>query len=311
MANRLNRRKIDLIPVPEWADPKKADIGRLLDAVMARLEAVDMADLSEVIDARGRRGARCRAGRSSDYERCQARGDRTDRQVRLGALGGRVAGFAWHHRRAHSHRWGRVRSHRWCHGQRLVHDGGPPCPRAGRLGRSRAGRRSRGRHAPGRRSDPFRRAARCAAHSSSGPSGAADRPRPRLGPAASPRIGQVRVAESLGWLGNGWAGTRGSLEEDGPDSTPLFLVSWRLRRRGEDPPRTRVDRTRPAHGLHRRTEQRLLDLRTGTLVRGNPTGSSLRSMRFVSAASPHAMATESRGAGRPYRARRSPAASHG
>ena len=50
VANRLNRRKIDIIPVPDWTDPKKADIGRLLDAVMARLAAVDMADLSEVID---------------------------------------------------------------------------------------------------------------------------------------------------------------------------------------------------------------------------------------------------------------------
>jgi len=50
VANRLNRRKIDIIAVPEWADPKKAEIGRLLNAVMARLAAVDMADLSEVID---------------------------------------------------------------------------------------------------------------------------------------------------------------------------------------------------------------------------------------------------------------------
>ena len=50
VANRLNRRKIDIIPVPEWTDPKKADIGRLLEAVMARLAAVDMTDLSEVVD---------------------------------------------------------------------------------------------------------------------------------------------------------------------------------------------------------------------------------------------------------------------
>ena len=34
----------------------------------------------------------------------------------------------------------------------------------------------------------------------------------------------------------------------------------------------------------------MLDLRTGTLVRGTQTGSGLRSMRFISAASPHAMA---------------------
>jgi len=40
----------------------------------------------------------------------------------------------------------------------------------------------------------------------------------------------------------------------------------------------------------RRAEHRLIDLRTGTLVRDSPTGSAQRSMRFVSAASPHAMA---------------------
>ena len=41
---------------------------------------------------------------------------------------------------------------------------------------------------------------------------------------------------------------------------------------------------------HRHAEHRLLDLRTGTLARGSPTGSGLRSIRFISAASPHAMA---------------------
>ena len=30
---RLNRRKIDLIPLPAWADPKKADIALLAEAV--------------------------------------------------------------------------------------------------------------------------------------------------------------------------------------------------------------------------------------------------------------------------------------
>jgi kojibiose phosphorylase len=35
--NRLNRRKIDVIPVPEWADPPKAQIGDLLQAVETRL----------------------------------------------------------------------------------------------------------------------------------------------------------------------------------------------------------------------------------------------------------------------------------
>ncbi|HEX7119366.1 MAG TPA: glycosyl hydrolase family 65 protein [Longimicrobiales bacterium] len=35
--DRLNRRKVDLIPVPEWADPPKSAIGALTDAVESRL----------------------------------------------------------------------------------------------------------------------------------------------------------------------------------------------------------------------------------------------------------------------------------
>jgi kojibiose phosphorylase len=38
--NRLNRRKLDLIPTPEWADPPKAQIGELLAAVEERLRPV-------------------------------------------------------------------------------------------------------------------------------------------------------------------------------------------------------------------------------------------------------------------------------
>jgi trehalose/maltose hydrolase-like predicted phosphorylase len=39
VSRRLNRRKIDLIPEPEWADPPKAQIGELLAAVQGRLRA--------------------------------------------------------------------------------------------------------------------------------------------------------------------------------------------------------------------------------------------------------------------------------
>ena len=37
ISNRINRRKIDLIPLPEWADPPKAHLSELLKAVEARL----------------------------------------------------------------------------------------------------------------------------------------------------------------------------------------------------------------------------------------------------------------------------------
>jgi trehalose/maltose hydrolase-like predicted phosphorylase len=41
--DRLNRRKIDLIPLPEWADPPKDRIGDLLAAVEARLRGAGLA----------------------------------------------------------------------------------------------------------------------------------------------------------------------------------------------------------------------------------------------------------------------------
>lgn len=50
VSERLNRRKIDLIPEPAWADPPKARIGELLTAVEARLHASGFADLAEVAE---------------------------------------------------------------------------------------------------------------------------------------------------------------------------------------------------------------------------------------------------------------------
>ena len=48
VSERLNRRKIDLIPRPEWADPPKAQIDSLLRAVEARLAAAGIAGLPAV-----------------------------------------------------------------------------------------------------------------------------------------------------------------------------------------------------------------------------------------------------------------------
>jgi trehalose/maltose hydrolase-like predicted phosphorylase len=48
VSQRLNRRKIDLIPLPEWSDPPKAQIDRLLAAVEARLRDAGIASLAEV-----------------------------------------------------------------------------------------------------------------------------------------------------------------------------------------------------------------------------------------------------------------------
>ena len=49
VSQRLNRRKIDLIPEPEWTDPPKARIAQLLEAVEARLREHALDGLREAI----------------------------------------------------------------------------------------------------------------------------------------------------------------------------------------------------------------------------------------------------------------------
>ena len=49
VSERLNRRKIDVITDPSWADPPKARIGELLAAVNELLLEAGFADLSEVV----------------------------------------------------------------------------------------------------------------------------------------------------------------------------------------------------------------------------------------------------------------------
>jgi len=48
VSQRLNRRKIDLIPIEEWADPPKSQIDQLLSAVGERLHDAGFKDLAEV-----------------------------------------------------------------------------------------------------------------------------------------------------------------------------------------------------------------------------------------------------------------------
>jgi trehalose/maltose hydrolase-like predicted phosphorylase len=49
VGDRLNRRKIDLIPVPEWRSPPKTRLAELVDAVTARLVPHGIEDLAEVV----------------------------------------------------------------------------------------------------------------------------------------------------------------------------------------------------------------------------------------------------------------------
>ena len=48
VSQRLNRRKIDLIPTPKWADPPKSQIDQLLAAVERRLHDAGFEDLAQV-----------------------------------------------------------------------------------------------------------------------------------------------------------------------------------------------------------------------------------------------------------------------
>ena len=50
---RLNRRKVDLMPLPEWADPPKARIGELIAATRARVRAAGFAEIADLMDLAG------------------------------------------------------------------------------------------------------------------------------------------------------------------------------------------------------------------------------------------------------------------
>jgi len=106
---------------------------------------------------------------------------------------------------------------------------------------------------------------------------------------------EERLAEALGTLGNGFVGVRASTEEEGDGTAPLLLVNGVYTRDSHllpGPRWTGLDRP----GVDgRKTASRVLDLRGGTLVRMDTEEEGVRSMRFVSAGSPHAMALRAEG----------------
>jgi trehalose/maltose hydrolase-like predicted phosphorylase len=97
-----------------------------------------------------------------------------------------------------------------------------------------------------------------------------------------------RAAEAFGTLGNGWAAIRGSREEGGANTAPLFAVNGLY---------ARSSASGLLHGplwthLALRSglqDRRLLDLRTGVLARASEGDAKLRTVRFVSAARPAAL----------------------
>ncbi len=287
---RLNRRKIDLIPLPAWADPKKADIALLADAVSARLSATGIAGLAEVVAL------------AADAARA------------VGLVDPRITSDVKHVEIGLTDKSDSARSaagwlaERGVTGALVLLAGDELGPIGG---------------VPGSDSlmmvDTFARAAVVSVgvepggvpdkvvHLGGGPERFSELLDAQLARRAARRVPQVdpdpawvlplpdapakeRVAEALGALGNGFAATRGAREEDGPLTSPQLLVSGVYTDDGHLLPGPTWTGLELPIAQHRHTERRLLDLRTGTLLRSGDDGSGLRSMRFVSAASPHAMA---------------------
>jgi trehalose/maltose hydrolase-like predicted phosphorylase len=107
--------------------------------------------------------------------------------------------------------------------------------------------------------------------------------------ALPPEHAMKRAAEAVGTLANGWVGIRASREEDGAGTALSFTVNGIYT--GEPEPRLLPG---PAwHAMSVRVDagdERLVDLRTGVLLRAGRAPSQLRTLRFVSAARREAMA---------------------
>ena len=221
---RLNRCKIDLLPGPLWADPPKARIGELLGAVTRRLEGSGLVDLAEVV-ALARR-----AGQEAGLADPRVTSDVKHVEIGLTDKSDSASwAAAWLAERGITGRlvlvggdeFGDVGGVPGSDSYMLVHEltravvvsvgvepGGVP-PSVVHLG-----------------GGPDRFAALLDAQVTL----RAQRRVPRIDDdpawvvALPDDPARARVAEALGALSNGWAGTRGMQEEQVPDGTPEFVV---------------------------------------------------------------------------------------
>jgi trehalose/maltose hydrolase-like predicted phosphorylase len=288
VSERLNRRKIDIIPEPEWADPPKARIAELLEAVNGRLATVGIADLAEVV------AIAIDAAKTSGVPDPRVTSD--VKHVEIG-LTDKTDSGEW---AAH---W---LTGRGITGRLVLIAGDEFAPVGGVPGSdsfmvvpdlARAAVVSVGAE-PGGVPDGVE-------HAGGGPARFLDilddqlaRRRDRRVPGIDDDPAWIlplpddaageRVAEALGAVGNGWAGTRASREEDAMGAMPLFAVNGVYT--NEAIPRLLPGplwSTLTVKGAGR--GGRMLDLRTGVLARADDD-SMFRSVRFVSAARPHALA---------------------
>lgn len=293
VSERLNRRKIDLITDPAWADPPKARIAGLLDAVNRTLAAAGFADLAEVVaiandDARTAGLADPRI--TSDVK-----------HVEIGLTD-----------KSDSARWAASwLAQRGVTGSLVLVGGDEFGPVGGVVGSDslmlvpelrRAAVVSVGVE-PGGPPDGV-------LHLNGGPTRFVELLEDEIARRRERRVPQIdddpawvvplpedptgeRVTEALGALANGWVGARASREEDGAGTGPLFVAAGvfttkALPRLLEGPIWTNLGVNGGGRGGRR------LDLRTGVLARMDDR-SMLHSVRFLSASAPHAMALRAEG----------------
>ena len=288
VADRLNRRKVDIIPVAQWADPKKSETDRLLAAVTARLGGAGIADLAAVVAvaAEASREAGLDDPRiTSDVKHVEiGLTDKAD-SARfaaswLGELGitGRLVLIG-------GDEFGTVGGVPGSDSLMMV----PSLARSGRrLGRRGAVLGAARRGPPRRRTAPAAGPLRRTAGPSSAAPGPRRRRRPGLGrPAAGRRRRRRRVARrALQRLGGDPGDPRGARRLRGPALRGRYLQRRRpaARRAGW----TALDL---AQVPRLSGDRRLLDLRTGVLARGG----ALRSLRLVPATAPNALALRAEG----------------
>jgi trehalose/maltose hydrolase-like predicted phosphorylase len=295
VSQRLNRRKIDIIPEPEWEDPPKARIDELLAAVTARLHAHGIAGLAAAVEI-GRATA-IEAGLpdprvTSDAKHVEI--GLTDKSDAVAWILARMAaeGIGPGLFLVAGDEFGPL-------GDATGSDALMLVPEVARAATVSVGVEPQGvpdgvLHLPGGPErfielldDQLRRRD--------------ERRVPAIDhdPAWIVKLDgdphRLRVGESLGALANGVIGIRAAREEDGPGTEPLVVASGIYT--GRDMPRllpgpvwpSLMMRPAAAHGRW------WLDLRTAVLLRQSGDGRDVRTMRFVSTADPGALALRAEG----------------
>jgi trehalose/maltose hydrolase-like predicted phosphorylase len=293
VSERLNRRKIDVIPLPEWADPPKARIDELLVAVTERLHDAEVGSLGDAVDVAMASAERAGIGAprvTSDVKHVEiGLTDKAD-SARWAAAWLADRGITGNLVLVAGDEFGAVGGVAGSDSLMIV----PELERAVFVS---VGVEPTGAPAP--------------VHDlHGGPARFVEILRTQLQRHRDGRVPSIdldpawvvtlphtrrlaRAAETLGTLANGRTGTRAACEEDGPGTAPLFVVGGIYDGEAEtllpgpswDAIHIKVDR---------RGDRRFLDMRTGVLLREGRLD-SVRSMRFASIATPAALALRAEG----------------